>query len=133
MGDNNRNNSAGASVLTIVQIIFVIVHYSDPCLKNSQRECNTTLGYWKWWEVWMPYLILAGLIGLLCVCGGSVLCCVVQGEKREIAREQINYTQRVIQQPPQPVTIVDSIRQNTPSPSKKIPNENTFLTEIIVK
>ena len=57
----NENNSKGIGLLSVLQIIFAVCYYTDPCKADSHKECNTLIAKWEPWEVWMPTIISAGL------------------------------------------------------------------------
>ena len=80
MGDSdNKWGGGGVSIGTIIQIIFAILFYADPCHKDSQKDCWTTIGGWQEWQVWLPMIIGSGILVLMCICGGIGLCCSKSG------------------------------------------------------
>jgi len=54
-------NNKGIGLLSILQIIFAICYYADPCREDSHKECSTLIAKWEPWGVWMPTIISAGL------------------------------------------------------------------------
>ena len=75
MGESDSKfGGVGGSIGTILQIIFAVLYYADPCHNNSEKECWTTIGNWQQWQVWLPTIIGASVLGVFCICGGIALC-----------------------------------------------------------
>ena len=64
MTDQN-NNRGGAGVFTILQIIFALCYYADPCPDN---KCATKIATWNPWYVWLPTIIPTGIYALVVLC-----------------------------------------------------------------
>ena len=63
-----NNNRGGAGLFTILQIIFAICYYADPCHNNPQKECSTKIATWNPWYVWLPTIIPTGICALVVLC-----------------------------------------------------------------
>ena len=59
----------------VIQCIFILDFYTDPCRKNPKLKCKTDIPHWKIWQVWLPSLVAACCSGLLMV-GILVYACI---------------------------------------------------------
>ena len=60
MSDDNSKSSGGIGIFTLLQIIFALCYYADPCRKTD-KDCSTAIGNWSEWMVWLPTIISTGL------------------------------------------------------------------------
>ena len=77
MSSSSSNSSdktrGGLSIATLLQVIFAICYYADPCRKDASKDCSTLIGNWEPWQVWLPYIISAGILAVVMVSG----CCIM--------------------------------------------------------
>ena len=70
----DKKTQGGVSVVTLLQIIFAVCYYADPCRKDDQKDCSTLIAEWKPWQVWLPMIISASILGVALLLGGLGCC-----------------------------------------------------------
>ena len=91
---SNKNSTCGGlSILTIIQIWFLIQHFTDQCVTYPQKECNTFMGKWPLYYVFMPYIIAGGLLCVGCCVGLFLVCASRNVEKKLDLEKYTNYTE----------------------------------------
>lgn len=71
---NNKNRqTAGTSIATIVQVVFIILKL---CKINP-------VGNWNWLFIFIPTYCSIGLVCLVCFCYCGVVCCMYKKNQRE--------------------------------------------------
>jgi len=63
MTDNKKGNG-GIGLCTLLQVIFALCYYADPCHNNKDKECSTKIANWQEWQVWLPTIISLSLYSI---------------------------------------------------------------------
>ena len=72
--------SGGVGVFTILQIIFALCYYADPCQKDAHNKCATTIPTWNIWLVWLPTIIPVGCLLIYTI----IMLCVNSTKKSDL-------------------------------------------------